>query len=267
MKKFLFLAALMLAGFSCKQADFAATQRRGSESNLELGKSSAFGGKADASDGGLDTDGYDADGGSDGDSDGGSGGGKDSGDGGRDTDGDSDGDDTNGGKDSDDDDMDGTDDLFIGDDEVDDNDDGDDEIDEDEDEITGEKAILKITGLRRDRNDAPVLIVRRGDKEERVAWPAKGQTIEIKDICDHKEVEIEIETQLRGQTFKPSQTQCFIAKENGDNSWHVGFEHDCNSNDYNKIDDTIATFTCSISDFEIKDIAINNSIPMRGWID
>ena len=275
MNKLLILGSLLLATLACKQADFSSQARRSSESKLELGKADDF---ADAGDGGADTDGFDSggngdfgDGGKDSGFDDGSG--RDSGSDGKDDgndDGKDDDNDDGGGKDGDadeddDGDDDGVADLFIGDDGVDEDDDGD--LDEDEDEITGEEAILKITGLRRDRDDAPMLIVRRGDEEHRIAWPAKGQTIELKDICDHKDVEIEIETELRGQTFRPSQSQCFIAKENGDNSWHVGFEHDCNSNDYNKIDDTIATFTCSISDFEIEDITVNNGIPMNRWID
>ena len=120
-------------------------------------------------------------------------------------------------------------------------------IDSDNGLTTGPTSEVSIVGLRLDSNDSAVKLhfKKRDGTWGEVAWPKKGQTVKIEGVCDSKkDVKVEIKTTLRETTYVPTSTSCFVGKQESPSKLHVGFEHDCSSTNFNKIDDSIATFSC-----------------------
>lgn len=136
--------------------------------------------------------------------------------------------------------------------------------------VTGPQSEISIVGLRADSNDAGVTlhIKKRDGSWGQVQWPRKGQTVKLEGVCNSKkDVEIEIKTELRGNVYFPTSTSCFVGKTESDKSLVMGFEHDCNSTNYNKIDDTIARFSCPDKGLKIQSLRLDPGISMGEWLD
>jgi|GEM_PF-4673503 len=136
--------------------------------------------------------------------------------------------------------------------------------------VSGPQSEVTVVGLRADSNDMPLTlhIKKRDGSWGEVQWPRKGGTVKLEGVCNSKkDVVVEIKTTLRGSTYVPTSTSCFVGKQENDSSVHVGFEHDCNSTNYNKIDDTIAKFSCPDKGFKIDSLRLDPGIDLREWID
>jgi hypothetical protein len=144
------------------------------------------------------------------------------------------------------------------------------DITEENDTLTGPMTVISVKGLRLDSNDSAVTLrikTREGNWIEK-PWPSKGQTIEIEGVCSGvKDVELHFEAVLRGKTYTPSNTQCFVGKQNGETGFWMGFEHDCSRTNYNYIDDAIAEFKCPAKNLKVQNLRWDNGINLGSWVD
>jgi len=145
-----------------------------------------------------------------------------------------------------------------------------DSIREDNDTITGPLTVMTVDGLRLDGNDSAVTlrVKKRDGTWHEVAWPRKGQQIKIESVCSGtRDVTLTFEAVLRGRTYTPSNSRCFVGKQEGSTGFTMGFEHDCSRTDYNFIDDAIAKFSCPAKNLKVDNLRWDNGINMSEWLD
>lgn len=143
---------------------------------------------------------------------------------------------------------------------------GEDDVGTDGGELTGQKAVLKLIGLRNDDGGSSIEVTRADGKVRTGQWPGKGQTVEIADVCNRTKTKLKIKVTFKGKSFEPSNPKCFVGKEVDKKTLHIGFEEDCDSTSFNQIDDTIATWSCPQSDLTIETLRMDNGINMTDWL-
>ncbi len=133
--------------------------------------------------------------------------------------------------------------------------------------ITGDRAKLSIKGLRQDDDDVTLTIVTDDGKTATLTWPKEGEQVDLEGMCSKPKVVLKISTVRDGETYLPSNPQCFVGKTMYARSVAIGFEDDCNSLDYNRVDEEIALFSCPGSAVAVLALRLDPAIDMDEWID
>jgi hypothetical protein len=135
-----------------------------------------------------------------------------------------------------------------------------------EDVKTGDKARLTLQGLRNDDGGVAVEVTREDGKVLTGTWPAAGQTTYIENACQKTKVKLKLKVNFRGRSFWPDDVRCMVGRPLDKKSLQIGFEEDCDSTDYNQIDDAIATWSCPESELTIEALRLDSSIDLGQWL-
>lgn len=239
--------ALALSGaLGCKHTEFSGSSRKQGGAAV---KKPRLAGQTDAQDGADDqADAGDTDGQGD------------NADGGSDSDGDADGQ-SDGDSDSSDS-EDGQGDVGTDGDTIDDSEDTDTE----DDDISAKYSDLTLSGHRLDgsHKNTQITIVGADGKSTTIPWPREGATATVPKACKKGSTTV---IQISAGANQPSNPKCFVGMQRSKLSLSLGYENQCDSLDYNEIDDAIMTLTCETVELKIKDLRLDSSIDFDEWVD
>lgn len=133
--------------------------------------------------------------------------------------------------------------------------------------VTVETKPLHVKGLRHDFwFTASLRIIRADGTTADINWPAKGETVDVPEVCGGEAVTIKIQAVSDGTTFDPSNPQCFVGKSEADKKGvNVGFEDDCDSLAADKIDDAVAQLKCDDATLTVETLRLDESIDVASW--
>jgi len=134
------------------------------------------------------------------------------------------------------------------------------------DDVEGKATVLSITGLGGDEKDPVKIMLQKNDGSTvEVDWPLKGAVVKVEGVClknrgSKRTRHLIVSTRHKGGVTVTNSSQCFVGLRESDESIHMGMEQKCDSNDFNSIDDRVATFTCPESELTITGLRFDESI-------